>query len=54
VAGYDTAAHFERETRTAVIMLRSATGGTFRGGRLCINILQALVAAQRAASQPSR
>jgi hypothetical protein len=53
VVGYETAAYFERETRTAVIMLRSATGGTFRGARLCINILQALVAAQKAASQPS-
>lgn len=42
VAGYESAAYFIRNTRTAVIMLRSATGGSFRGTRLCINILREL------------
>ena len=42
VAGYESAAYFTRNTKTAVIMLRSATGGTFRGTRLCVNILREL------------
>ncbi len=46
VAGYESAAYFNRKSRTAVIMLRSATGGSFRGTRLCVNILQVLDAAR--------
>lgn len=42
VAGYESAAYFTRNTKTAVIMLRSSTGGSFRGTRLCINILREL------------
>ena len=42
VAGYESAAYFSRATRTGVIMLRSATGGSFRGARLCVAILQEL------------
>jgi CubicO group peptidase (beta-lactamase class C family) len=42
VVGYESAAYFTRNTRTAVIMLRSATGGAFRGTRLCISILREL------------
>lgn len=42
VAGYESAAYFNRKSQTAVIMLRSATGGSYRGTSLCINILQTL------------
>jgi CubicO group peptidase (beta-lactamase class C family) len=42
VVGYESAAYFTRNTKTAVIMLRSSTGGSFRGTRLCINILREL------------
>ncbi len=45
VAGYEAAAYFSRTSRTAVIMLRSATGGAFRGTRLCVEILRQLAAA---------
>jgi CubicO group peptidase (beta-lactamase class C family) len=49
VIGYEAAAYFDRSSRTGVILLRSATGGSFRGTRLCFNILQKL-----AAEQPSK
>lgn len=42
VAGYESAAYFNRKSQTAVIMLRSASGGSYRGTSLCISILQAL------------
>lgn len=42
VVGYEAAAYFDRASRSGVVMLRSATGGSFRGTRLCVNILQKL------------
>ncbi|HEX5719819.1 MAG TPA: serine hydrolase domain-containing protein [Thermoanaerobaculia bacterium] len=55
VTGYEASAYFDRAAGTGIVLLRSATGGSFVGPRLCSAILEKLAAKQPAEPrQPPR
>jgi CubicO group peptidase (beta-lactamase class C family) len=53
VAGYTAMMYFDREHQLGVIVLRNATGGRARIGRLAPDMLRTLIDARLAAARPA-
>lgn len=53
VAGYTAMMYYDREHQLGVIVLRNATGGRARIGRLAPDLLRTLIDARIAAARPA-